>query len=220
MLTDELMMSTGTKTEYSYEEHLQQDKWWGVSEGGRYFAGEGKVHETLRRLTTKLRELDIHYAVVGGMALYFHGFARFTDDVDLLVNRDELSLLQSKLIGLGYRPLFAGSKNLRDTESGVKIEFLISGDYPGDGKPKPVAFPDPARSGVEIQGIQILQLPKLIELKIASGMSLANRMRDLADVIDLIETLRLPESIADSLDESVREKYRELWIAAQDAREP
>jgi len=32
----------------------------------------------------------------------------------------------------------------------VRIEFLVSGQYPGDGKPKPVAFPDPADVAVKI----------------------------------------------------------------------
>lgn len=32
-------------------------------------------------------------------------------------------------------PPFAGSMRLRDTATGVKVEFLTTGDYPGDGKP-------------------------------------------------------------------------------------
>jgi hypothetical protein len=28
-------------------------------------------------------------------------------------------------------------------ETGVCVEFVVAGEYPGDGKPKPVAFPDP-----------------------------------------------------------------------------
>ena len=54
-----------------------------------------------------------------------------------------LSAIHAKLEGLGYVPPFSGSKNLRDTEHGVRIEFLIAGEFPGDGKPKPVAFPEP-----------------------------------------------------------------------------
>ena len=60
--------------------------------------------------------------------------------------------IHAKLEGLGYVPPFSGSKNLRDAEHGVRIEFLIAGEFPGDGKPKPVAFPDPDDVGVEIDG--------------------------------------------------------------------
>ena len=80
-----------------------------------------------------------------GWRLQAHGFRRLTDDVDILVTREGLKTIHEQLEGLGYVPPFTGSKNLRDTEYGVRIEFLIAGEFPGDGKPKPVAFPDPER---------------------------------------------------------------------------
>src|SRR5205823_1000563 len=126
------------------------------------------------------------YAVVGGMALFLHGYRRFTEDVDLLVTPDGLKALHASLEGLGYLPPFQGSKHLRDTEHGVRVEFLVTGDYPGDGKPKPVSFPDPTESSVEINGIRVLALPKVIELKLASGMTNPGRLDDLGDVQRLI----------------------------------
>ena len=68
-------------------------------------------------------------------------------------------------------PPFTGSKNLRDAEHGVRVEFLIAGEFPGDGKPKAVAFPEPTEAGILIDGIRFLSLPKLVELKLASGMT-------------------------------------------------
>ena len=62
-----------------------------------------------------------------------------------LVTREGLKAIHAHLEGLGYVPPFSGSKNLRDTEHGVRIEFLIAGEFPGDGKPKPVAFLSPNR---------------------------------------------------------------------------
>src|SRR5207248_6598475 len=61
---------------------------------------------------------------------------------------------------------FKGSKQLRDTAAGVRIEFLVSGQFPGDGKPKPVAFPDPSGGTIEMNGIPVLRLPELVELKL------------------------------------------------------
>ena len=152
-----------------------------------------------RRIAQRLRELNVPYAVAGGMAMFFHGFRRFTEDVDILVTREGLERLHQKLEGLGYVPLFPGSKNLRDAESGVRIEFLVTGDYPGDGKPKPVAFPDPEQAGVERDGIRWLNLPALVELKLASGMTAPGRLKDLADVQELIRLLRLPADFAEQL---------------------
>jgi hypothetical protein len=163
------------------------------------------------RITRRLDELGIPYAVVGGMALFFHGFRRFTDDVDILVTPEGLKVIHEKLEGLGYLPPFAGSKHLRDTESGVRVEFLTTGEYPGDGKPKPVSFPDPAETGVEIHGVRFLQLPRLLEIKLASGMTNPRRGQDLIDVQRVIEALDLPEDFGAELHPFVQDKYREIW---------
>ncbi|HMO25596.1 MAG TPA: hypothetical protein PKB10_04950 [Tepidisphaeraceae bacterium] len=117
--------------------------------------------------------------------------------------------------GLGYLPPFAGSKHLRDTETGVRIEFLVTGGYPGDGKPKPVAFPDPADVAVEIDGARVLSIEKIVELKLASGMTNPGRLKDLADVQELIRFANLDETLADRLNEFVRAKYLELLAATR-----
>ena len=128
-----------------------------------HFEKESEVQKTLVGIGRRLEQLGIPYAVAGGMALFFHGYRRFTEDVDLLVTRDGLRLIHEKLEGLGYLPPVTGSKNLRDTGTGVRIEFLVTGDYPGDGQPKPVAFPDPATATEDIAGLPVLTLPALVE---------------------------------------------------------
>jgi hypothetical protein len=55
----------------------------------------------------------------------------------------------------------------------------------------------------------------LIELKLASGMTAPHRLRDLADVLELIRARPLPESFAEALDPYVRDRFLELWHAAQ-----
>ncbi len=175
-----------------------------------FFEGTNKVHTSLRRITRKLGELDVPYAVVGGMALFLHGYVRFTDDVDLLVTRAGLATIHEKLVGLGYVPPFTGSKNLKDADTGVKIEFLITGEYPGDGLPKPVSFPDPADVYQPIEGIATLTIPALVELKLASGMA-KGRRKDLGDIQELIRNLQLPLNLVEQLNPYVHESYRELW---------
>lgn len=39
-----------------------------MREGSRYFEGEGEAYKSLKKVTTRLRDLGIEYAVVGGMA--------------------------------------------------------------------------------------------------------------------------------------------------------
>ena len=174
------------------------------------------VHATLRRVTQRLADERIPYAVIGGMALPAHGFSRFTEDVDILTTREGLETIHQRLVGRGYVPAFqAARKALRDTTTGVKVEFITTGEYPGDGKPKPVSFPDPRDASVEIEGYNVIALPALIELKLASGLTAAHRLRDLADVQDLIRVLKLPRELGSQLDASVRDEYLRLWDVAQ-----
>jgi hypothetical protein len=141
--------------------------------------------------------------------------------VGILLTPAGLRAVHEHLDGKGYVPPFAGSKHLRDTQTGVRIEFLITGGYPGDGKPKSIAFPDPATAGVEIKGIRYLRLERLLELKLASGMSNPNRLKDLADVQELIKAIHPPRELGERLDAFARAKYFEFWdgITAQPPEE-
>lgn len=203
-------MATNTLP-WKYEERLRADRGWGLDEGGLHFEGKSLVRKTLNRLGARLRDLDIPYAAVGGMALFAHGYERFTTDVDILTTPEALAEIHEKLEGRGYLPPFTGSKQLRDTETGVRIEFLVAGQFPGDGKPKAIAFPDPAEVGVEIDGIRYVDLPTLVTLKLASGMTGGvGRMKDLSDVVELAKAIDLPVDFADRLHPYVRAKFVEL----------
>ncbi|MCI0684661.1 MAG: nucleotidyltransferase family protein [Gemmataceae bacterium] len=199
----------------TYEQKLDRDRAWALREGSMHFEKASAVHKTLERITRRLDELRIPYAVVGSMAMFQHGYRRFTEDVDLLVTRPALQEIHQRLEGRGYLPPFAGSKQLRDTDTGVKLEFLVTGEYPGDGLPKPVAFPDPGDSSIVIDDMRVLTLPKLIELKLASGMTGAGRLKDLGDVESLIQVLNLPGDFGEQLDPFVRGKFREIWEGVQ-----
>ena len=202
----------------AYETRLDRDLKWALKEGSMHFEKESAVHRALERITARLDQLGVAYAVVGGMALFFHGFRRFTEDIDILVSREGLDRIHRELEGLGWVPPFEGSKNLRDAELGVKIEFLVTGEYPGDGKPKPVAFPDPAAVGVEVGGVRCVNLPTLVELKLTSGMTAPGRLKDLGDIEQVIRTLDLPRDFALRLNPFVRSRYEELWDGVEAGR--
>jgi hypothetical protein len=194
--------------------------WQVLREGDELFARTGAVFESLRRLARRLENEGIPYALIGSMALILHGYERFTKDVDIVMTREGLAAFQAKCVGRGYVLAFPGAqKTFRDTVSNVRIKIITTGEYPGDGKPKPVSFPDPSQASIERDGIRIIQLERLLELKLASGLSAPHRLRDLADVQDLIATLGLPLDLAGRLDASVRDEYRRLWNAAQSAGE-
>lgn len=194
----------------TYEQAMNRDPEWAMSEGSRHFDENSRVFQALKNIAQRLATLEIPYVVVGGMALFRHGFRRFTEDVDILVTKENLKKIHEKLEGLGYRPPHPNSKHLRDTELRVKIEFLQAGEFPGDGLAKPLAFPDPSMVGFEAEGISYIKLENLIELKLASGMTGTGRLKDLADVLELIKTLKLGPDFSDRLHPYVREKFLEL----------
>jgi hypothetical protein len=136
----------------AYETQLNRDLQWALQEGSMFFEQKSGLHLTLRNVTQRLRELNVPYAVAGGMAMFFHGFRRFTD---------------------------------------------------------------PEQAGIEREGSRWLNLPALVELKLASGMTAPGRLKDLADVQELIRLLPLPADFAEQLQPFVREEYGELWRAAQ-----
>src|SRR5277367_6459620 len=98
-----------------------------LQEAAKFFMGTDPVHQALRSATARLNQLQIAYAVAGGMALVAHGYERTTQDVNILLTGEGLAKARSQLEGLGYVPPFSGSKNLRDTQTGVRIEFLVNG---------------------------------------------------------------------------------------------
>ncbi|MBM3789805.1 MAG: nucleotidyltransferase family protein [Acidobacteria bacterium] len=176
------------------------------------------VHATMERLVRSLRSEGIDYAIIGGMAMAGLGLVRVTQDVDVLLTPAGLRKFTEHAHRLGYTPAFSGArKTFMDVETRVRVEVLATGEYPGDGKPKPVAFPDPAQASTDIEGVRIITLEKLIELKLASGTSAPHRLRDLADVQDLVLVLHLPSGFADRLDPSVRSAFLDLWHASREA---
>lgn len=175
--------------------------------------GEAKVQRALASLAETLDALGVPYAIAGAMALNAYGYERVTADVGEILTRDGLARLKQEKLGLGYVEKFPGSQGLRDTENRVDIDVLIAGEFPGDGKPKPIAFPDPT-TALRVGTHRVVSLPTLVELKLASGMTAPHRLRDLADVLELVRAAALPVSFADSLDPYVREKFLELHRAA------
>ena len=155
----------------------------GVNEAARFFMGEADVQRALEKIAHLLEEDGIPYALIGAMALNAYGYRRVTVDVDLLLTREGPRELSGRSTwGSDTSKKFPGSKGLRDTEHGVPIDVVLAGEYPGDGNPKPVVFPDPATAAVRGARVALLPLPRLIELKLASGMTAPHRLKDLADV--------------------------------------
>lgn len=219
-LTGSLRRAHSSRVAGNYEDTLHDSFGTMLREAGAYFMREGRLLETVRRLATRLAAEGVDYAVVGALALGEHGYVRMTEDVDVLLTADGLARFRQRIVGRGYIATHPGAtRSFRDPESGVRIEVLVTGEYPGDGKPKPVAFPDPALAATDADGIRVLTLARVLELKLASGLSAPHRLRDLADVQEVIKAKGLDATFAAALDPSVRAAYLDLERAVRTAGE-
>jgi hypothetical protein len=188
----------------------------GLDTARRYFMGEADVQKAARNITGRLREMGIPHAICGGLAVTAHGHIRVTEDVDVLLTAEGLARFKERWLGRGWVERFPGSRGLRDAQFKVRIDFCLTGEYPGDGKPGPVAFPEPARAAdVSEDGTAIVSLPVLIELKLASAMTAPDRPRDYDDVIQLIRANDLPRDFTKHLNPYVHARYEEHWGYAQ-----
>jgi hypothetical protein len=175
-----------------------------LKEISMFFEKRSPQHKTMRRLAKRLKMAGIPYALMGGMAVNAHGAERTTRDVDILLTTEGLERFRTEFVGELYEPVEGRPRRFVERQSGVTVDCLVTGRYPGSGQPGPIAFPDPAEASQEIDKIQVLTLPQLIQLKLA-----ARRHADFADVVFLIRTHNLDESFLPQLHPSVHRDFIE-----------
>src|SRR5262249_19213413 len=108
-----------------------------------FFQGTDRVHQTMRRIARRLEKAGIPYVVVGGMAVNAHRYQRTTGDVDLLLTEEGLAAFQQRFVKKNYAPVPRRPRRFMDRTSGITIDFLVTGLFPGSGDAGPVAYPDP-----------------------------------------------------------------------------
>src|SRR5713101_5579062 len=113
----------------------------GVKEIDKFFQGRDPVHLSMRRIAKRLEKAGIPYAVVGGMAVFAHRYRRTTDDVDLLLTPDGLSGFRRLFVPTSYDAVPKRPRRFVDRVSNVTLDILVTGRFPGSGKPGPIAYP-------------------------------------------------------------------------------
>jgi predicted nucleotidyltransferase len=157
--------------------------------------------EFVERVFKELRDNEVRYVVVGGVALLLHGVVRLTLDLDLavLLERDNLTSFLGVMEKLGMRPRvpvppsdildpdkvaeWKSEKNMKaftflnPREPGDEIDLLIEEIIPFDEIMKDaVTF---SISGVPVKVVSIEHLKKM--------KSISGRAQDLADLESLAE---------------------------------
>ena len=169
-----------------------------------FFQRRGPVQRTMRRVARRLERAKIPYAIMGGMAVNAHHHERTTKDVDFLLTTEGLAALRRLAGSTEFDAVPGRPRRFIDRTTKVTFDVLISGHFPGSGQPGPVQFPDPSDVSQTLDRLQFVNLPTLIELKLA-----AHRYQDFADVVNLIRANDLDESFQFKLHASVRGDYIE-----------
>jgi hypothetical protein len=169
-----------------------------------FFQKRDPVYQTMRRTAKLLEKAGIPYAILGGMALNAHNYVRTTGDVDFLLTKEGLQVFREKLLGKHFDPVPGRPRRFTDRINRVTIDLVVTGRFPGTGKPGPIAFPHPTKVSEVIDDHNFVNLPTLIQLKLA-----ARRHKDFGDVVELIRCNNLDESFLTKLDPSVRQDFIE-----------
>jgi hypothetical protein len=175
-----------------------------LREIGMFFQGNDPVHRTMHRVADALEAANIPYAIVGGMAVNAHNHRRTTGDVDFLLTTSGFEAFRRLVLSGDFERVPGRPRRFFDSATGVTFDILITGLFPGSGKPGPFPFPDPSDVSVAIGGRRVVNLATLIQLKLA-----ATRHQDFADVVNLIRVHDLAESFLAHLHPSVHRDFIE-----------
>src|SRR5260370_39801921 len=155
---------------------------------GRY----GRVVKAIDRI---LQATSIEAVLGGGWAVWRHGYVgRVTQDIDIGLPADRIEDFRqvAAVSGFDMLPIKPGRWPKRvHKETKVRVDILPEGARPGTANQlAPTTIPHPTHMGAAPAKLSYMNLPRLIELKLA-----ARRPQDDADVVALLSAneAQLPE---------------------------
>ncbi|RLT21959.1 MAG: hypothetical protein DWI29_01155 [Planctomycetota bacterium] len=161
-----------------------------------------------------LANANISHTVCGGVAVCLHGYQRNTVDLDLIIEPERAADVRLLLAEAGLT-WDAAAKEFRTNRS-IAVQFLMTGDRAGNDSEVRLPAPTGDLNVEVIDGLPVLRLSRLIEIKIACGLgSIRRTHKDFADVVELIAIRKLDGSFARHLHKSVRSTFRKLVRNAQ-----
>ncbi len=171
--------------------------------------GNESLWEIALRCHQIFQQSSIPHSICGGVAVCLHGYQRNTTDVDVIISSNDSSSVKELLLAES----FLWDEELAEfrSPSGVPVQFLIAGQSAGKGTEVKIPEPQGESNVEELEGLSVVRLSRLIEMKLASGLgSMRRTHRDFADVVELIAVRKLDGSFARLLHKSLRPTFREL----------
>jgi hypothetical protein len=154
----------------------------------------GRFGRVIHSIDRWLAILDCEAVVAGGWAVWRHGYVgRVTQDIGIVLPQDKIVEFLRVASQSGFevlpQPLGRWPK-LRHKDTEIEVDILPEGGRPGTAtRPAPTTIVHPHRLGAAGSVLCYMNLPALIELKLAAG-----RPRDESDVAELVRAN--PEQVA------------------------
>jgi hypothetical protein len=177
------------------------------------------VFDAYTQAVRVLKQAGIAFRETGGIALNLHGSGRPTKDVDLIVPRADWSRAVRVLKTIAEDPLGIRFGLPDEPEGGLAV--VGPHGVPIEVWPEGTTHEEISRlrgkwrqhsAGRMAMTLQGDALVSLINAKLASYLSATDRLKDAADVQELIKRLHLPLDFAVKLAPSVRSAYRRFWV--------
>lgn len=153
-----------------------------------------KILDVARRLSSQ-----IDAPVLGGIAVFLHGYPRTTVDLDLYT--EDRKATDEQLRGAGARWSAAAREHVLDD---VRIHTVT---------------PEEALHQVQrvstIDGIRVVSLKDLIAIKLRTGLKHMDRAKDLGDVQELIRAVPLDKTFAARLPRDLRDPFKRMVDAVR-----
>ncbi len=138
--------------------------------------------------------------IVGGIAVFLHGYQRTTVDVDVFAADPDA--VRASLLALGATWDRQRREFLLDR---VPVHLITENETGG--------LPEATETK---RGITVVSLPDLVKFKLRSGLQSTNRAKDLADVVELIRNVPLDKRFATRLPKNQRAPFKKLVDAVRD----
>lgn len=162
------------------------------------------LQDAVFQIRTILRSIEESYGVfIGGLAVQHHGYLRYTEDVDVVVDRAHFNEIVYKLREATF--VLQPDYTFVNPQSGAIVDLLQEGNTLKNSR---APLPHPSLLGPKGG---FASLPALIQLKLE-----AYRSQDRADIVNILKrNLSLSDAIADQLPDYLRSLFEDQVIEAR-----
>jgi hypothetical protein len=150
----------------------------------------GRYGRVVKAVDHLLQVINCEAVLGGDWAVWRHGYVgRVTQDIDIALPADRIDefLHAASVSGFDLLPVQPGRwPKVIHRDTGIEADILPEGGRPGTAtRLAPTNIPHPSQMGATGALLRYINLPSLIELKIA-----AERARDASDVVELVRANR------------------------------